>query len=581
MKKSVFTKSDKFKSEYSCAVVRIGTLEDVEGSDFLAKTLVEGTQIVIRKDEVKEGDILIYAANETQLNEKFLSVNNLFEIGCRDKNANVKEVNAVMEPYMKIKKEADDIKAKAKCVKNSIESYTKKAKKLKTEAKRIIGKENPDLAEIERLNKESDKYTAIAISKTTEYTQLKAEAEKLIKSGEHIVNEAKKGCGFFNKYGRVRCITLKGEPSFGFLFTPTSLMKFDSSIKLEDVESYVGNEFDTINGKLFVKAYVPPVKPEQGRREKTNRANKHLNRFDRLVEGEFRFHYDTQQLQKEISLIKPTDEVTLTVKEHGTSVCIGKLHVKEKKPIHWYQSLWNKVVDKASFLRKYRVIDYNIVYGPVFSSRTVIKNRYINEGVGEGFYGFDIWSEYGKMLYPYLDEGMTVYGEIVGYLPDGKAIQKFYDYGCEDNNSSIMIYRIVTTNDDGSKFEWNVSEVREWTERLIKRMKENNDENYKNVHPITILYHGTLMNLYPSISATEHWHENILEAMKNDKEFLGMEKNEPLCKKNIVPREGICLRIDHDVIPRCWKLKCSNFLMKEAIMVDSGNVDIEMTETNY
>ena len=84
MGKTVFTKSDNFKSEYSCAVVKINELTPIEGSDFLAKTLVFGTQIVVRKDQVKEGDIMLYAANETQLNEVFLSVNNLFEIGCRE-----------------------------------------------------------------------------------------------------------------------------------------------------------------------------------------------------------------------------------------------------------------------------------------------------------------------------------------------------------------------------------------------------------------------------------------------------------------------------------------------------------------
>ena len=105
---NVFTKSENFKSEYSCAVVRLGELIPIEGSDFLAKTKVFGTQIVVRKDEIREGDIMVYAANETQLNERFLSLNNLYEIGCREKNANVEEVNAIMEAYEPIKKNADN-----------------------------------------------------------------------------------------------------------------------------------------------------------------------------------------------------------------------------------------------------------------------------------------------------------------------------------------------------------------------------------------------------------------------------------------------------------------------------------------
>ena len=64
-KRNVFTKSDDFKSEYSCAVVRVGELTPIEGSDFLARTDIFGTQIVVRKDQVKTGDMMIYAANET------------------------------------------------------------------------------------------------------------------------------------------------------------------------------------------------------------------------------------------------------------------------------------------------------------------------------------------------------------------------------------------------------------------------------------------------------------------------------------------------------------------------------------
>ena len=136
---NVFTKSDDFKSEYSSAVVRVGELTPVEGSDFLAKTLVLGTQIVVRKDQVKEGDIMVYAANETQLNERFLSINNLFEIGCRDKNANADEVAAIMAEYEPIKAQADKKRSEAKNIKGLMESYTKKSQKIeKTIKKKVI-----------------------------------------------------------------------------------------------------------------------------------------------------------------------------------------------------------------------------------------------------------------------------------------------------------------------------------------------------------------------------------------------------------------------------------------------------------
>ena len=91
--KNFLTMSENGKSEYCCSVVKISELIPVDGSDFLAMTNVLGTQIVVRKDMVKEGDIMFYAANETALNQRFLSANNLYEIGCRSMNANAAEVN--------------------------------------------------------------------------------------------------------------------------------------------------------------------------------------------------------------------------------------------------------------------------------------------------------------------------------------------------------------------------------------------------------------------------------------------------------------------------------------------------------
>ena len=73
----LLTKSKNFKSEYCCTVVQIGEVNPIEGSDFLGTTLVEGRTIVVRKDQINVGDIVFYAANETQLAQYFLFSNNL------------------------------------------------------------------------------------------------------------------------------------------------------------------------------------------------------------------------------------------------------------------------------------------------------------------------------------------------------------------------------------------------------------------------------------------------------------------------------------------------------------------------
>ena len=72
----MLTKSSDFLQEYCATVVRIGTITPIEGSDFLGSTLVNGFSIIVRKDMISEGDVMIYCPIETQLNSEFLAVNN-------------------------------------------------------------------------------------------------------------------------------------------------------------------------------------------------------------------------------------------------------------------------------------------------------------------------------------------------------------------------------------------------------------------------------------------------------------------------------------------------------------------------
>ena len=588
----ILTMSENGKEEYCCSVIKVGQLTPVEGSDFLAKTDVYGTQIVVRKDQVHEGDVMFYAANETALNEKFLSVNNMFEIGCRDMNANAPEVAAIMKEYEdRYKNKADQLRIQAKSVKGSMEGMKKAIDKAKKSIKKMdekydtyddIKKAEAD-SEKKILTEKIDDLTQKSLEKSVVYTNLKKEIEELVEAGKPIVDEAKKLCGFFNKYGRVRCIVLKGCPSFGFLFGQKEMAKFCPAVADINMDEYIDTNFDTVDGELFVKAYVPPVKPENIRKSKDEKRNKKLKRFDRIVEGEFSFHYDTEQLARNIQRISPNDVIVASVKRHGTSLIISKLHVRQPRKIFILKRLWNWFVDFTGWFADTRFIDYDIVYGPIYSSRTVIKNRYINEEVTGGFYGVDLWSEWGDIIYPYLDEGMSIYGEIAGYLTGCQTmIQKQYAYENQPGENNMMPYRITTMNEDGIKKEWNVSDVYDWTLNLIDRMKEAGDENWKRIHPIDILYHGTLEDLYPDVDTAYHWHENILNKMKNDKEHFGMEEYEPLCLYQKVPREGIVIRIDDDPVREAFKLKTASFALGEAVLYDDADyVDIEVQQGDY
>lgn len=290
-----------------------------------------------------------------------------------------------------------------------------------------------------------------------------------------------------------------------------------------------------------------------------------------MIPGEFSFHYDTQQLNRSMDRFNPDTKVDVSVKIHGTSICVGNVLVK--KPKEFKNKLINKIHSMLPL--KWQIIeqDYDVVY----SSRTVIKNEDLNPNKGAGYYSSDVWGEYGKMLKPYIPQGMEIFGEIFGYETDtSRMIQKGYDYGCKPGENKMMIYRIRTKNEDGTHKEWNIQEVCDWVNDLIRVLERDGIENKLINTPL--LYSGTLSELYPQISTETHWRENVLEALKNEKRFF-MEMEEPM---NIakMPREGIVIRIQDDPVAEAFKLKCIKFLEKEAKNIDKGEVDMEM-QNNY
>lgn len=371
--------------------------------------------------------------------------------------------------------------------------------------------------------------------------------------------------GFFDKNGRVKAIRLKGMASEGFLLPYSKLQDWIlSEVNVELPEMSDGTEFDEAehNGKSFwiCKKYVVRTQVSSYDKERRSRHDKQLKRFDRIREDQFRFHYDTVLLRKEPHVIGPNDIIHISSKWHGTSGISAYVLCHQK--LNWKQKI-------AKWLTGETFDKYDYIY----SSRTVIKNKYLNKNAGSGFYGCDVWAEADKVLKPFLIKGMTLYYEIVGFLPNGGYIQKNYDYGCvapkqnvdgtvdykEGVNFKIYIYRITTTNVDGITHEWSTREVQQWCKA-------------KGLRPVEEFYYGYARDLYPDLAPAEHWCENFLERLANDKNFY-MEQNSPDCN-NKVPHEGIVIKKE-DGIAHAWKLKSFAFLNKEQQAADKGESNIE------
>ncbi len=499
---------------YLCTVCRIGEMFPIEGADRLVKTVINGYDIVISKDH-KEGDIVVYFPVETSICGQYLSANNLYEMGEFEKNSNAEEVKEIL--------------TKAEALKDTD----------------IEGK------------------TA-------------------------LLAEAKSKCGFFNKHGRVRILKLRGQYSQGFVASVDSLIKFDSSLADVDWESMVDCQFNQVCGVEFCKKYVPAIKERGehtcGNQSLWKRRMRKLKRFNRIIDGQFEFHYDTKMLAEHIAELSPDDIVSITVKVHGTSAIFANVLTNKEsefsKPFckKRIKKILNLRYNRLSHAQKKRLTDAYVasktkpikVYGNVYSSRSVIKNQYINPKA-QSFYGSDIWGCVNRDFSPYISEGMTVYGEIVGYLEGSQQmIQKNHDYGCKPGCWKFMPYRITETDELGNKTEWDIDKVDEWTRNLVAEHPELADKTMF----LNIVYYGRLGDLYPDLDPENHWHSNLLARMKTDKDRFKMEMNEPMCK-NKVPREGIVVRIVGDPLARAWKLKCQSHYARECKENDEGIVNIE------
>lgn len=243
---------------------------------------------------------------------------------------------------------------------------------------------------------------------------------------------------------------------------------------------------------------------------------------------------------------------------HNTSAIFANILCNRKL------STWEKI--KKFFGFKVQETEY----GNVYSSRSVIKNQYINPNA-DSYYKVDVWGVVNEAISPYIEDGFTVYGEIVGYVPGSdKMIQKNHDYGCKRGEWKFMPYRITYTDELGNKSEFELYEVDEWTRNLVTDHPDIADK----IMFLDIVYSGKLMDLYPDIPVETHWHADVLARMKTDKDKFLMEEDEPMCK-NKVPREGIVIRKANDIYARAWKLKCQKHYARECKENDEGIVNIE------
>lgn len=350
--------------------------------------------------------------------------------------------------------------------------------------------------------------------------------------------------GFFEDSGRVKSIKFKGVISTGYIAPVSTLEVYG----VPRGTLTAGDEFTTIDGKDLVKKYRPTRTPGTvGTNE--SRYNKKLKRFDKLVPHQFRFHVDTAQLAKNLHAVKAQDIVVVTNKVHGTSTVHANVLVN--KQLSW--------MERAAKFFGVSIQDKQ--YDKLYSSRTVLKNQYINKEAGAGFYGEDVWGIWNKYLEDKLAEGITIYAEIIGYTPSGKPIQKGYAYGCVPGESKLQVYRITYTKPNGEVIEFSWQQIKDYC--AIYGLETVEELYFGPAAELDIIYDD---------NGEIPWEDKLLSSMQK----LYLEKD---CKYNPgMPAEGVCLRVDGRATYMTYKLKSKRFFEHETKELDSGVVSIEDTE---
>ena len=343
----------------------------------------------------------------------------------------------------------------------------------------------------------------------------------------HEFNSDKDKTGFIEDNRRVKAIKLRGNRSDA-LFMPLSSLTYT---KANLSELNIGDSFEELNGYEICRKYEVKHKSYPSFEK-----NKHKV-FSRVDEKLFPRHYDTDQYYRVLETFKPYTEIIVTQKLHGTLLRFSNIPVKRKL------SLAEKWVSKLGI--KVQTEEYAHIYG----SNRVIKDA--NNDRQQHFYEHDIWSEAAKKFDDVVPENFVVYGELIGWTPNGDPIQKNYTYDLPKCTNEFRVYRVAQINGQGILTDLTWDQVVEWcADRGIKTVAE--------------LWRGKHQDFNPDEWLDTNYHDILHGGHQN---AVPLSSDSP-CD------EGICIRID-GLAPYIVKLKSPKFFEHETKMLDEEVVDIE------
>lgn len=332
--------------------------------------------------------------------------------------------------------------------------------------------------------------------------------------------------GYLGDNRRVRAIRLRGNRS-DCLFMPLSSLSYIKGFDPNELQD--GDTFDVIGDHPICNKYV--IK----RTKKEQRIEKNKDKFIRVDKKFLPEHYDSDQWYKYHQAVPDEATVIVTQKLHGTSIRVGNTVVSRKLTL----------ADRLAKLIGAKVQPTEMDY--VFGSRKVIKD--INNPNQNHFYSTDIWTDEGKKLEGLIPENFLVYGELIGWTPNGTPIQKNYTYQVPPQTCDLYVYRVAFVNAQGMVVDLSWDQVREFCKD-------------RNLRTVPELWRGPKKDFVAEEYIDRNYHagEGFTQAVP-----LG---DESPCD------EGVCIRVD-GLAPYILKAKGPLFYEHETKMLDAEAEDLE------
>jgi hypothetical protein len=334
--------------------------------------------------------------------------------------------------------------------------------------------------------------------------------------------------GFFDENRKVRVQPFLKVRSQAYFADIKSLNYIKSGLVFD-----IGYTFDTIEGVQVCQKYISKATREA--RDKQNKPKQAKVTYAPYFEK----HKDTEQFKHYAAMIPKGALLSFHAKIHGTSKRCSYTLVTKELP------KWKQLVNKI----------YPIFPAQEYAHVVGTRNTVLTENK-DGFHGSEQFRfDVAKSLEPYMEKGMTIYGEIFGFVngkpimavhqssaTKDKAFQKkygkdiIYRYGCMDHEFGFHIYRITYSTPEHKNIDFSAKQVEEWCDaRNIRTTFE--------VAPQEI-YDGDVDKLIAKV-----------EALTERPELLGEDYID-----SSHPSEGIIIRIDDgNLTPKFLKSKAYFF----------------------